>query len=47
MDHEGRFWDEVSGNQLNSEEVIASCVGEIKQLHLRDVYDKVPLTECR
>ena len=46
MDHEGRFWDEVSGNQLNSEGVIAARLDEIKQLYSHNVYDKVPLAEC-
>ena len=46
MDHEGNFWDEVSGNQLNSEEVIAARLDEIKQLYSHDVYDKVPVAEC-
>jgi len=46
MDHEGSFWDEVSGNRLNSEEVVAARLDEIKQLHSHHVYDKVPLTEC-
>ena len=46
MDHQGNFWDEVSGNPLNSEEVIAARLDEIKQLHSHDVYDKVPLTDC-
>ena len=46
LDHEGNFWDEVSGNQLNSDEVIKARLDEIKQLHQHDVYDKVPLSEC-
>ena len=46
MDHEGRFWDEVGGNPWYSEEVIAARLDEIKQLHSRDVYEKVPITEC-
>ena len=24
MDHEGKFWDKVSGNQLNSDEVVVA-----------------------
>ena len=46
MDHEGKFWDEVSGNQLNSDEAIEARLDEIKQLYSHDVYDKVPLAEC-
>ena len=46
MDHEGNFWDEVSGNQLNSEEIVSARLDEIKELHSRGVYDKVPLAEC-
>ena len=43
MDHGGRFWDEVSGNRLNSEVVIVARLDEIKQLYPHNVYDKVPL----
>ena len=32
MEHEGRFWGEVSGNQLNPDEVIAARLDEMKQL---------------
>ena len=38
--------DDVSGNQLNSEEVVATRLDEIKQLHSHDMYDKVALAEC-
>ena len=31
MDHQGNFWDEVSGNPLNSEEVIAARTAEGKR----------------
>ena len=46
IDHEGKFWDQVSGNQLNSEEVVAARLDETKQLYAQDVYDKLPLSEC-
>ena len=45
MDHEGRSWDEMSGNQLISEEVLAARLVEIKHLHLYDVYEKVQIEE--
>ena len=44
MDHEGKVWDEVSGNQLNSAKVIAARL-ETKQLYSHDVCDKVSLAE--
>ena len=43
MDHNGDFWDEMSGKQLNSEEVIAARLDEIKHLHSYDVYENVPI----
>ena len=46
MDHDGNFWDEVSGAQLNSEEVMAARLDEIKQLYSHEVYEKVPIQEC-
>ena len=46
MDHQGQCWDEMSGKQLNSEEVIAARLDEIKHLHSFDVYEKVPVEEC-
>ena len=33
MDHEGNFWDEISGNRSSSEEVVPARLDEIKQLH--------------
>ena len=47
MDHDAKFWEQVNGNQLNPDEVVAALLDEIEQLHTHDVYDKVPLTECR
>lgn len=44
MDHEGKFWEEVSGDQLSSEELIVARLDEIKQLHSHEVYDKLPLS---
>ena len=46
VDHQGNFWDEMSGKKLNSEEVIAARLDEIKHLHSYDVYEKVPVEEC-
>ena len=46
MDHNGDFWDEMSGKQLNSDEVIAARLDEIKHLHSYDVYEKVPIEQC-
>ena len=46
MDHSGNFWDEMSGKQLNAEEVRAARLDEIKQFHSHDVYEKVPIEEC-
>ena len=44
MDHNGEFLDEMSGKQLNSEEVMASRLDQIKSLHTCD--EKVPMERC-
>ena len=46
MDHNGWFWDEMSGKRLNSEEVVAARLDEIKHLQSYEVYDKVPIEDC-
>ena len=46
MDHGGPFWDEMGGTQMNSEEVVAARLDEIKHLHSYDVYEKVPIEDC-
>ena len=46
MNHEVKFWDEVSGNLLNSEEGIAARLDEIQQLCSHEVYDKVRIINC-
>ena len=46
LDQQGNYWDEVSGKQLNSEEVIAARLIEIKQFQVHDVYEKVPTEVC-
>ena len=46
LDHEGQYWDEMSGKMLNQEEAIAARLDEIKQLHVHDVYEKVPEEDC-
>ena len=43
MDHEGQFWDDISGTPLKREEVIAARLGEIKEFHGHEVYEKVPI----
>ena len=45
LDHHGNFWDEMSGKQLNYDEVVAARLDEIKHIHSYDVYEKVPLEE--
>ena len=46
MDHSGNSWDKMSGKQLNSEEVVAARLDEIKHLHSYDVCEKVPIQQC-
>ena len=46
MDHEGQFWDEMSGKQLNFQEVIPARLDEIKHWHSYDFYENVPVKEC-
>ena len=38
MDHNRWFWDEMSGKQLDSEEVVAARLDQIKNLHPYDVH---------
>ena len=46
MGHNGELLDDMSGLQLNSEEVVAARLDEIEQLQFYDVYENVPIEQC-
>jgi hypothetical protein len=40
------FWDEISGEPLETERVIRARAEEIAEFRKREVYDKVPVSQC-
>ena len=40
------FWDDVSGEPLNTERVIRARLEEIAEFRERGVYEKVPISQC-
>ena len=40
------FWDELSGEPLDTERVIRARAEEIAEFRKREVYDKVPISQC-
>jgi hypothetical protein len=40
------FWDDISGEPLSTERVIRARLEEIEEFRKREVYDKVPISQC-
>ncbi len=46
IESEIMFWDDVSGEPLSTERVIRARLEEIEEFPKREVYDKVPISQC-